>query len=189
MGGPKPILARGNSCRTAVASTCADECRSTSSACGSLSVTIATFAPSGSGRARSRTWPSTRTARAALASTGPIALARSAPVAPAGSRFSLPSGSVTRISAAAIGSGSRLGGPRRGRRRSSRGGGARDARGRRRQGQEAPPVAEVEHDQEENEEPSREPAGDAARGERRRFVGHGNVFENDGEGRGRTGNR
>src|SRR2546426_2446475 len=47
MGGPKPILARGNSCRTAVASTCADECRSTSSAWGSLSVRIATFAPSG----------------------------------------------------------------------------------------------------------------------------------------------
>src|SRR3989475_13170847 len=155
---------------------CADECRSTSSAWGSLSVTIATFAPSGSGRARSRIWPSTRTARAALASPGPIALARAAPVAPAGSRFSLPSGGGPRISAAAIRSGRRLGGPRRGRRRSGRRGGDRDARGRRRQGQEAPPLAEVERDHEENEDPSREPAGDAARGERRRFVGHGRVF-------------
>src|SRR2546426_10532380 len=97
----------------------------------------------------------------------PIALARSAPVAPAGSRFSLPSGSVTRISAAAIRSGSRLGGPRRGRRRSGRRGGDRDARGRRRPGQEAPPLAEGERDQEGREGPSPEPAGDAARGEGR----------------------
>src|SRR5438105_15226458 len=57
-----------------------------------------TFAPSGSGRARSHTWPFTRTASAAFASPGPIAFARSAPVEPAGTRFSLPSGSVTRIS-------------------------------------------------------------------------------------------
>src|SRR2546422_5731579 len=98
MGGPNPIFAWGNNCRTAVASTWAEEWRSTSSACGSLSVTIVTFAPSGSGRARSHSWPFTRTARAAFASPGPIAFARSAPVEPAGTRFSLPSGSVTRIS-------------------------------------------------------------------------------------------
>src|SRR6266496_5251626 len=65
---------------------------------------------SGRGRVRSHTLPLTRTASAALASPGPIALARSAPVDPWGRRFSLPSGSVTRISAATIGSGSRLGG-------------------------------------------------------------------------------
>src|SRR6266571_8988997 len=84
MGGPNPILARGKSWRTAVASTWADECRSTS-----------------------RAW-------AALASPGPIALARSALVAPAGIRRSLPSGSVTRISCAVIRSGSRLARRRRG---------------------------------------------------------------------------
>src|SRR2546425_5294617 len=98
MGGPNPIFAWGKSCRTAVARTWAEEWRSTSSACGSLSVRIATFAPSGSGRPKSQTVPFTRTARAAFASPGPIAFARSAPVEPAGTRFSLPSGSVTRIS-------------------------------------------------------------------------------------------
>src|SRR5436190_1070138 len=42
MGGPNPIFAWGKSWRTAVASTWADEWRSTSSACGSRSVRIAT---------------------------------------------------------------------------------------------------------------------------------------------------
>src|SRR4030067_175203 len=50
MAGPKPIAACGNSWRTAVARTCADECRSTPSAAGALSVTIATLAPRGGGR-------------------------------------------------------------------------------------------------------------------------------------------
>src|SRR3989441_11974163 len=102
MGGPNRILAGGKSCRTAVASTCAEECRNTSSAWGCLSVRISTATPSDSGRARSRTSPFTFAASAALASPGPIALARSAAVAPEGRTFWLPSGSVTRISAAGI---------------------------------------------------------------------------------------
>src|SRR2546426_5722235 len=124
MGGPNRIFAWGKRCRTAVARTWAEEWRSTSSACGSLSVRIATFAPSGSGRPKSQTVPFTRTARAAFASPGPIAFARSAPVEPAGTRFSLPSGSVTRIS----------GGIRSVGRLTGRGGGAR-------QGGHAAPLA------------------------------------------------
>src|SRR2546426_5375994 len=129
MGGPNPIFAWGKSCRTAVARTWAEEWRSTSSACGSLSVRMVTFAPSGSGRVRSHTVPFTRTARAAFASPGPIAFARSAPVEPAGTRFSLPSGSVTRIS----------GGIRSVGRLTGRGGGAR-------QGRHVAPVAGGERD-------------------------------------------
>src|SRR3989441_8206451 len=127
MGGPNPIFAWGKSCRTAVARTWAEEWRSSSSACGSLSVRMVTFAPSGRGRVRSHTVPFTRTARAAFASPGPIAFARSAPVEPAGTRFSLPSGSVTRIS----------GGIRSVGRLTGRG-------GRARQGGHVAPLAEVE---------------------------------------------
>src|SRR6266581_4470071 len=159
MGGPKPIFAWGKSCRTAVARTWAEEWRSTSSACGSLSVSIATFAPSGSGRAKSQTWPFTRTARAAFASPGPIAFARSAPVEPAGTRFSLPSGSVTRISGG-IGLVGRLTG---------RGGSAR-------QGRHLAPVAEVERDGKRDHRGDGEPTRHAARGEHRRLVGHWKVI-------------
>src|SRR5205823_10353604 len=155
MGGPKPIFAWGKSCRTAVARTWAEEWRSTSSACGSLSVRIATFAPSGSGRAKSQTLPFTRTARAAFASPGPIAFARSAPVEPAGTRFSLPSGSVTRISGG-IGSVGRL----------------TARRGSARQGRHATSVAEVEREGEHDHRGDRKPTRDAARGEHRRLVGH-----------------
>src|SRR3989454_3614651 len=159
MGGPKPIFACGNNCRTAVARTWAEEWRSTSSACGSLSVRIVTFAPSGRGRAKSQTLPFTRTARAAFASPGPIAFARSAPVEPAGTRLSLPSGSVTRMSGGirAVG---RLTG-----RRGSAG-----------QGRHAPSVAEVERDGEHDHRGDGDPARDTARGEHRRLVGHGTVF-------------
>src|SRR3989441_175077 len=158
MEGPNPILACGKSWRTAVASTWADEWRSTSSACGSLSVRIATFMRSGSGRARSHTCPSTRAATAALARPGPIALARSAAVAPAGNRFSLPSGSVTRISDATIGSVRGLVGRR------GRGGG-----GERRQGAR---VAEVQRHGERDQHADRDPPDHAARGQNVRFVGH-----------------
>src|SRR5438093_9045032 len=154
MGGPKPIFAWGKSCRTAVARTWAEEWRSTSSACGSLSVRIATFAPSGSGRAKSQTLPFTRTARAAFASPGPIAFARSAPVEPAGTRFSLPSGSVTRISGG-IRSVGRLT-----RRRGSAG-----------QGRHATAVARVERDGKQYHGSDRDPARDAARGGHGRLVG------------------
>src|SRR3989441_9198847 len=159
MGGPNPILACGKGGRTAVASTWADEWRSTSSACGSLSVRIATFMRSGSGRARSHTCPSTRAATAALARPGPIALARWAAVAPAGNRFSLPSGSVTRISDATIGSVRGLVGRR------GRGGG-----GERRQGAR---VAEVQRHGERDQHADRDPPDHAARGQNVRFVGHG----------------
>src|SRR2546425_11321037 len=159
MGGPNPIFAWGKSCRTAVASTWAEEWRSSSSACGSLSVRIVTFAPSGRGRAKSQTLPFTRTARAAFASPGPIAFARSAPVEPAGTRFSLPSGSVTRISRG-IRSVGRLAG----------------RRGSARQGRHATPVAEVERDGEHDHRGAGDPARDTARGEHRRLVGHGTVF-------------
>src|SRR5438876_5911693 len=67
----------------------------TSGASGDFEVTISTGAPSGSGCARSRTSPLTRTARAARASPGPIAAAASAPVAPSGSSSGVPSGRVT----------------------------------------------------------------------------------------------
>ena len=58
---------------------------------------ISIGSPSGSGRARSRRSPLTRTARAAFASPGPMAAAASAPVAPSGSSSPLPSGRVTRM--------------------------------------------------------------------------------------------
>src|SRR2546422_8164607 len=150
MGGPNPIFAWGKSWRTAVASTWADEWRSTSSACGSRSVRIATLTPAGRRRARTETWPSTRAATAALARPGPIAWARYAPVAPAGNRFSLPSGSVTRTSAAAIdsvrGQVNRRG--RRGRKRRQRAG-----------------VAEVQRNREHDQRADRDPAHDATRGQ------------------------
>src|SRR3989449_765780 len=63
MGGPKPIRACGNSWRTAVASTCALEWRSTSSGCESLSGSSATFIPSGSGPHRTHTGATQRTMR------------------------------------------------------------------------------------------------------------------------------
>src|SRR5438067_9534424 len=162
MGGPKPIFAWGKSCRTAVARTWADECRNTSSACGSLSVRIATFAPSGRGRARSQTLPFTRTASAAFASPGPIALARSAPLEPSGRRFALPSGSVTWISAATIGG-------------SGRGlsGGGTGGTGERRQ---PAPVAEIERDGEDDHRRNRDPARQASRGQLGRFLRHGSEF-------------
>src|SRR3989441_8694121 len=168
LGGPNPICAWGKSCRTAVARTWAEEWRSTSSACGSLSVRIDTFAPSGSGRPRSQTLPFTRTASAAFASPGPMALARSAPVEPAGTRFSLPSGSVTRISEG-MGLVGRLAG----------------VRGRGRQGRHAASVAEVQHDGEHDHRGDGEPARDAVRGEDRRLVGHVESNSKDvGEGSG-----
>src|SRR3989441_4613221 len=159
MGGPNPIFAWGKSCRTAVPRTWAEERRSTSSACGSLSVRIVSFAPSGSGRVKSQALPFTRTARAAFASPGPIAFARSAPVEPAGTRFSLPSGSVTRISGG-IGSVGRL--TRR--------------RGRARQGRHAAPLAEGERAGESEYRGDGAGEAHAARGEHRRLVGHGTVF-------------
>src|SRR2546422_10342972 len=70
---------------------------------------IARRAPSGSGRARSRSSPSspasgwpTSTASAARASPGPIAAAASAPVAPSSSCSVAPSGSVTVIAISAV---------------------------------------------------------------------------------------
>src|SRR2546425_152188 len=171
MGGPNPIFAWGKSCRTAVARTWAEEWRSTSSACGSLSVRIATFAPSGSGRPKSQTVPFTRTARAAFASPGPIAFARSAPVEPAGTRFSLPSGSVTRISGG-IGSVGRLTG-RGGRAPQGRAGGA---------------VAEIQGDGKRDHCGDGEPTRHAARGEHWRLVGHVESNSKDvGEGSGGWG--
>src|SRR5205809_72062 len=155
MGGPNPSFAWGKSCRTAVARTWAEEWRSSSSACGSLSVRMVTLAPSGRGRAKSQTVPFTRTARAAFASPGPIAFARSTPVEPAGTRFSLPSGSVTRISGG-IGLVGRLTG---------RGGSAR-------QGRHLAPVAEVERDGKRDHRGDGEPTRHAARGQHRRLVGH-----------------
>src|SRR2546423_10490571 len=130
---------------------------------------MVTFAPSGSGRARSHTVPFTRTARAALARPGPIALARSAPVAPSGRRFSLPSGSVTRISAATMGSGGRLDD------------GGADRTGERRQ---PASVAEVERDGEGDNPRDRDPAGEAGWGGVAGFVGHREgIFEEwGGEG-------
>src|SRR5207249_5265047 len=170
MGGPNPIFAWGKSCRTAVARTWAEEWRSTSSACGSLSVRIVTFAPSGSGRAKSQTLPFTRTARAAFASPGPIAFARSAPVEPAGTRLSLPSGSVTPMSGA-IRSVGRLTG-----RRGSAG-----------QGRHPPSVAEVERDGEHDHRGDREPTRDAACRKDDRFVGHLDGILAQTEGWGRLG--
>src|SRR5690348_6376187 len=168
MGGPNPIFACGKSCRTAVARTWAEEWRSTSSACGSLSVRIVTFAPSGSGRARSHTLPFTRTARAALASPGPIAFARSAPVDPAGTRFSLPSGSVTRISGG-IGLVGRLTG----------------RRGSARQRRHVAPVAEIKRDGKRDHRGDGEPTHHAAGRKHRRFVGHVESNSKDvGEGSG-----
>src|SRR5579875_217244 len=95
---------------TAAASTCAASWRISSRAFGpSFLVRMAMWAPSGSGRERSRSWapgagspspPSgvlTSTASAARASPGPIAAAASAPLAPSGSCSALPSGSVTVI--------------------------------------------------------------------------------------------
>src|SRR5437870_554717 len=161
MGGPKPIFAWGKSCRTAVARTWAEECRSTSSACGSLSVRIETLAPSGSGRARSRTSPFTRAATAALASPGPIAFARSAPEEPAGRRFSLPSGSVTRISDG-ISSVVRLASLRRRRR----------GRWSVRQGLKVQSLAEIQRDRKRDRHADGDPARDAAGRKNWRFVGH-----------------
>src|SRR5437773_10952257 len=155
MGGPNPIFAWGKSCRTAVARTWAEEWRSSSSACGSLSVRMLTLAPSGRGRAKSQTVPFTRTARAAFASPGPIAFARSTPVEPAGTRFSLPSGSVTRISGG-IGLVGRLTG---------RGGSAR-------QGRHLAPVAEIQGDGKRDHRGDGKPTRHAARGEHWRLVGH-----------------
>src|SRR2546426_9253831 len=169
MGGPNRIFAWGKRCRTAVARTWAEEWRSTSSACGSLSVRIATFAPSGSGRPKSQTVPFTRTARAAFASPGPIAFARSAPVEPAGTRFSLPSGSTTRIS----------GGIRSVGRLTGRGGSAR-------QGRQVAPVAEVERDGKRDHRGDGEPTQHAVRREHWRLVGHRNGILAQTEGWWRT---
>src|ERR671919_261889 len=173
MGGPNPIRAWVNTCRTAVASTCALEWRRTSSACGSLSVRIATGWPSGSGRVRSSTCPFTRTARAALARPGPMAFARSAPVEPAGNGFSLPSGRITRIAVAAIGS-------------ARRGGVDRMRRGRQRRHPAA--VAEIEEYRPHHQDGDRQPAGELARGHGVGFGGHRREFYSDtgrdGEGRG-----
>src|SRR3989454_10732286 len=169
--GTEPGLAWGNSCRTAVASTWAEEWRSSSSACGSLSVRIVTFAPSGNGRARSHTWSFTRTARAAFASPGPIAFARSAPVEPAGTRFSLPSGSGTRVSGG-LGAVGRLTG----------------RRGSARQGRHVGPVAEIQGDGKRDHRRDGEPTRHAARGEHWRLVGHVESNSKDvGEGSGGWG--
>src|SRR5204863_1050558 len=155
IGGPNPTFACGNSWRTAVASTSAEEWRNTSSAWGSLSVRIVTVEPSGTGRARSRMSPFRRNARAAFASPGPIAFARSAPLEPAGRRFSLPSGSVTRIS----------GGIRSV-------GGLTGRRGRARQGRHVPPIAEVKRHRKRDHRGDREPTHEAACRKDDRFVGH-----------------
>src|SRR6266699_50239 len=110
----------------------------------------------GRGRARSSTWPSTRTASAAFASPGPIAFARSAPVEPAARRFSLPSGSVTWISAAGISSVRALGG-----------GGLVDRGGRAstRKRWETAAVFKVEREGERDQRAHCDPADDAAGGQ------------------------
>ena len=84
--------------RTASARRCEAEWRRTWSASGSSwsrVVRICSFAPSGSGRRRSRGSPSTRASTACSASFGPIARAASSALEPSGSSSAVPSGSVT----------------------------------------------------------------------------------------------
>src|SRR6266540_6854649 len=98
MGGPIATFTPGWRRRTASASRCALECRSTASASGSslsLVVRIWMRSPSSSARRRSLTAPFERRSTASSASFGPIAAAASRPVAPSGSSSSDESGSTT----------------------------------------------------------------------------------------------
>src|SRR5438445_4573197 len=90
-------LAPGQRSRTAWAITCAVEWRRTARPSSVSAVTMATVAPSGSGRVRSRGWSSTIAATAAFASPRPIDPARSPAVLPRGSVRAEPSGRVTVI--------------------------------------------------------------------------------------------
>src|SRR5207302_3164934 len=96
--GPIAIFTPGYRRRTASASRCADEWRSTASASGSsLSRVVRIWIgwPSSSGSRRSWTRPFWRTSTACSASFGPIARAASSPVAPSGSSSSDLSGRTT----------------------------------------------------------------------------------------------
>src|SRR5437763_3835978 len=97
IAGPKPILASGRSRRTAVASTCAAECRNTPSASGSRSVRTRNAPPFRSGVMRSWISPSTDTATAAPSRRSPMDRTTSAGRVPAGTLRVAPSGS-TRVS-------------------------------------------------------------------------------------------
>ncbi len=90
-------LAPGQRRRTAWARTCAVEWRSTSRPASESAVTMATWAPSGSGNSRSTSRPSTVARTAALARREPMDWASSRPVVPSASSRVEPSGRPTEM--------------------------------------------------------------------------------------------
>src|ERR1019366_1655004 len=97
MAGPMPILTPGKSLLTAFAQRCAVEWRYSSSASACFGVTTSYGPDSVSGRERSRTLPTSLTARASFASRGPMDSATARPVVPTGTSLTVPSGSVRRM--------------------------------------------------------------------------------------------